>query len=423
MFSKPLLVAVAAVMFPTIAPAQDPEAIRKALEEVQSRLDDVEEMQADMSDRLGSRALAQAYTARSFDIGGHVTSAFTHMDGERGTETGHVVTLLELFLKAQIDEQWSLFATPGFYTFNVGLLDNPNTPTTAGDPAFIPDTAGDARLFLSRLYAQWKHSDALQVQAGIVGSPHGTTNREYFIPARVIALGSLHTRQFLSNTLYPTFFEGFKASGKFGIGDGQNWVEYDAYFGVEDNSSGDPIGGARAAYVFGDLGLSVAANYGRGTREGLAGTATAQLDILQNVNILQSPFPPRFVGGRDYEFVGVDVDWRSGDFVSKTEAYISSEGVYQDQKAFSSSLTWFACSAWGLSYRFDYYDSGSDLSVVALTPFTLLELPRGHSTEHVAGISYNPNESVRLRLDLHHNNLPNTNGTADFINFSWSVSF
>ncbi|MCA8974939.1 MAG: hypothetical protein KDC98_09465 [Planctomycetes bacterium] len=403
---------------PSIALAQDPESTRQRLDEITQRLDEVEEMQAHMSDRLGSRALAQAYTASSLDIGGHVTSVFSYLDSNNGTEVGHSVSLFELYFKAQIDDQWSLFATPGFYTFNGALLDDPTT-TTSGDPAFITDDTSEARMFLSRLYAQWKYSDGLQLQGGVVGSPHGTTNREYFIPARTIANGNLHTRQFLANTLYPQTLEGLRASGKAAIGAGEDWVEYDAYYGTEDNSADDPIYGARLAYVFGGLGLSVAANYGRGTREGL----TAPTDILSNVAVLQAPFPSRFVGTRDYEFVGVDLDWRHGDLVAKTEAYISSEGSYDDQRALSTEWTWFMSPQWGLGYRFDYYDAGSDLAVVSLAPFTLLETQRGHSTEHVVGITFDPNESVRLRLDFHHNNLPNTKNTADFVNFSWSVSF
>lgn len=402
---------------PSLALAQDPDAVQKALQDLRSRVEELEEQQARTAERLGSRAVVQSYTARSLDLGGHVTSLFTHMRGENDSETGHVVSLAELFLRAQIDDHWSLFATPGFYTFHGSLLDDPTTPTT-GDPSFTTADTSQADTFLSRAYGEWKASDLFVVQGGIVGSPHGTTNREYFIPARTIGQANLHTRVFLANQLYPQNLAGARVSGKLRLGDGVDMLEYDAYFGTEDDSPSDGIGGVRLAYVFGDLGLSIAANYGRGTREGLS-----PAEILTNVGVLQSPFPSRFNGGRDYEFVGIDVDWRQGSFIVKAEAYLSAESQFDDQRALSLECSWFVQPELALSYRFDYYDSGSDLVVVSLTPFTTVEAPRGHCTEHVVGLCYDPCPSVRLRLDLHHNELPNTSDTVDYLNLSWSLSF
>lgn len=406
----PLIVFAAAVM-PALAVAQDPAAVQKELAELKARVGELEDQQAKTSERIGGRAVVQAYTARSLDFGGHVTSVFTSMSGENGTATGHAVTVLELFLRAQIDDQWSLFATPGFYTFNGALLDNPATFADPSDPTFVAAESSEAQTFLSRIYGQWKYSDALQVQGGIVGSPHGTTNREYFIPARTIAQANLHTRYFMANTLYPQVVEGVRGLGKMMVGDGANYLEYDAYFGGEDDSPDDLISGARLAYVFGDVGLSVAANYGRGTRTGSATPGT-------NFGALQSPFPPSFNTTRDYQFGGIDVDWRQGNLISKTEAYYSAEEDYEDQRAFSTEWTYFVSPQWGLSYRFDYYDSGSDFNILASAV-----TPRGHSTEHTIGVCYNPNESVRLRLDLARNLLPDTDETVDFVNLSWSLSF
>jgi hypothetical protein len=408
----PLFVAGLATICPGLR-AQDPE-VQKQLKELRERIDELEEQQLKTGERLGSRSLVQAYTAKSLDLGGHLTSVFTYIDGESDSEAGHMVSLVELFLKAELDDQWSLFATPGFYTFNGALLDNPATPTAPGDPLFTRDSIAESNVFLSRVYGQWKHSDRLIVQGGIVGSPHGTTNREYFIPSRTIGVGSLHTRYFLTNQLYPQLVEGLRASGKYSFE--QDWIEYDAYFGVEDNSADDPIGGARAGYVFADLGLTVAANYGRGTRESLP-TAPVNL-IASNFGALQSPFRSQFNFGRDYQFGGIDVDLRIGEIVGKTEAYYSAEDGFEDQRAFSSEWTWFAATQWSFGYRFDYYDPGEDFDV-----FALAVVPTGHSTEHVLSVNFNPNQSVRLRLDFHHNNLPGSDDTADFVNFSWSISF
>ncbi|MFT4514095.1 MAG: hypothetical protein ACI89X_001234 [Planctomycetota bacterium] len=404
----PLLLAAATVFAP-FAAAQNVAEELKALRE---RIDEIEDMQVDHSDRFGDRALVQAFSARNLDFGGHVTSLFTHIEGENGSDTGHLVSLIELFIKADLDDEWSLFASPGFYTFNGGLLDNPAT-ATAGDPSFTADTATVENLFVSRIYGEWRPADAFHLQGGVVGSPHGTTNREYFIPARTIAANPLSSRVFLSNQLFPQYLRGVKATGKLAVGN-TNWVEYDVYLGGESDNASDATYGGRVGYVLGDLGLTVAANAGRGTRQ-------ATNSPLTNFGLLQSPFPPSFNSTRDYEFAGLDVDWRSRDFIFKGEAYVSSEKGFADQRALSAETTYFVHPQWGISYRYDFYDAGGDLTNAAFGPQTVVDL--GHSSEHVVGVSFNPHPSVRLRLDLHHNNLPNTSDTVQFINFSWSLSF
>ncbi|MCR9243562.1 MAG: hypothetical protein NXI31_00915 [bacterium] len=404
-------------------PRQEPQSLQEQIREMAERIDELEEMQMETSDRLGSRAVVQSYTAQNLDIGGHISSFFSYIDGANGRELGHTVTLFELYIKARINEEWSAFVTPGMFVFNGGLLDDPATPTVANDPGFTGDNASNNRTLLARGYVEYNPSDLLRIQGGIVGGPHGTTSREYFVPARSIGLGSLHTRRFLANSLYPGHFIGFRASGKIELGGTQDWLEYDGYFGSDDEQVEDPLGGVRLAYVFGDYGLSIAGNFGTGSRAGLQGQATSTVDILSNVPLNLSPFPLVFNAGRDYEFAGIDIDWRHGDFICKTEAYISWEDGFDDQRAFSTEWTWFPTSRVGLSYRFDYYDPGSDMRVVSAAPFTLMSLPFGHSTEHAIGITYDPDPSVRLRLDLHHNNLPNSSSSVDFINFNWSLSF
>jgi len=387
--------------------------VQEELSEIRERLDEIEELQMETSEKVGGRAVVQAFSGvKSFDFGGHVTSVFTHIDGESSSDTGHMVSLIELFLKADVNDEWSLFATPGFYTFNGALLDNPATPTVAGDPLFTADTAATENIFVSRIYGQWKASDLLQVQGGVVGSPHGPTNRTYFLPSRTITQANLHTRVFLANQLYPQVLHGIKASGKWTVGE-SDWVEYDAYFGSQETNAGDAVSGARVGYTFGELGLNVAANVGRGTRTGTTTPTT-------NFGVLQSPFASTPFVTRDYQFGGIDVELRKGAFIFKGEAYYSAEENFVDQRALSAEFNYFVTPEWGVAYRYDFYDAGSDLNPFLPTPAVL---PLGHSTEHVIGVNYNPHPSVRLRLDLHHNNLPNTSNTVQFANVSWSISF
>jgi len=389
--------------------AQDPTKAADEIAEIRQRLDELEEQQLRFADRIGSRPLVQSYTGRSLDLGGHVSSLFTHMDGVDGNTAGHVVSILELYIKAQIDDQWSLFATPGIYLFNYGLLDDPGTPA-AWDPLLVSGDAASVNTFVARLLGEWRQGDALVIQGGMVGTPHGPANREYFIPARQIAQANLHTRYFLGNQLYPQQVVGGKVSGRFDLGEERPRLEYDVYFGTEAEQPDDGIGGARLAVHFAQSGLTLAANYGRGTR--------AAADPTTNFGALQAPFPGSRFGTRDYEFVGLDCEWRQGDFIHKTEAYLSRERGFADQRAFSTETSWFFHPRWAVSYRFDYYDPGSDWN-----PLVSAIREQGHATEHVLGLCFLPSDSVRLRLDAHHLRLPRSDDNLNYCNLSWSISF
>jgi hypothetical protein len=386
--------------------AQDP--LQAEIDALKRRVGELEDAQAAHLEGVSGRALVQAYSARSFDFGGHLTSLFAWIRGESGSATGHVASLVELSMKARIDDHWSVFATPGFYTFNGGLIDDPATPATPGDPAFTPDDDSQ-RVFLSRLVTEWKSSDALLLRGGVVGSPHGVTNREYFLPSRIIGQANLHTRHFLINSLYPQLFQGVAATGKCSIG--RDWVEYDAYFGVDPDLPSDGLGGARLGYHFSELGLTVAVDYGRGTRPD-------DDDASTNFGYLQAPFAGMFNVGRDYQFGGIDFDLRKGSLLARAELYYSAERGFEDQRAASFEGSWFFLPEWSVSYRFDWYERGEDFDVFAAGVVDL-----GTSTEHVVGLSFNPDESIRLRLDWHHNNLPASDDVVDYVNFSWSVSF
>jgi hypothetical protein len=406
------------LLLPAAAAAQDPET-KQALQQLTQRIDELEEQQLKTADRVGGRAMFQAYTANSVDLGGHVTSVFTAMSGEGSTEVGHLVTLLELYLKARIDDHWSLFAAPAFYTFNGGLTDDPVTTTIVGDPVFTASETTLTDVFLSRAQAEYGFDDRLQLQAGLIGTPHGTTIREYYIPSRFVVAGNLHTRYFLGNQVFPQQLFGARASGKAALGDAQR-LEYDAYFGSEDDSPADGIGGARLAFVTGANDVSIAANWGRGTREGFPPAPLTDPFPLYTANVpfLQAPFPAQFNLTRDYEFAGIDVEWRTGPLLLRTEAYYSAERDVADQRAFSQEVNWFVADDVTLTYRFDYHDAGADLD-----PFGTAVRPLGHATEHVAGVCWSPNAGVRLRLDVHHQLLPNSDETVQFVNVSWSLSF
>lgn len=414
--NRSIVVVVTAAWLAPFLCAQDPELAR-TVEELKKRVEELEDHQAELLESAGGRALVQAYTAKGLDIGGHETSVFASIHGSGGSNTGHLVSLCEFYVKATVSDDWSVFLAPGFYVYNGAFLDDPATGTV-GDPGFTSDLSADSHTIISKLQAEYRYSDLLRVRGGVIGTPHGTTSREYFIPSHLYGVGSLHTRLYLENLLFPQQVDGICASGVAATSD-WNRVEYDAYAGFADELPDRWMGGARLAYVFGELGLTVSAEGGLGTRPGRSGA-----DLLTNVAYLESPFPSNFNTQRDYRFGGATAELRSGPLVNKTEAYYSAENGYGDQKAFSTEWTWFVHEKLGLSYRFDYYDRGSDEFVTGISPtITTALAPTGHATEHAFALVYDPLSTVRFRLDYHHLLLPNSSEAVDFVNFGWSVSF
>ncbi|MCB9879968.1 MAG: hypothetical protein H6835_20445, partial [Planctomycetes bacterium] len=119
MSKTPLWVCAALAALPAFARAQD---VKSELQDIKDRLDAIEEQQAETSEKVDGRSLVKAFSADSFDFGGHVTSLFSDIEGKSSSKVGHVVSLVELFVKARLNSELSVFATPGFYTFNGALL-------------------------------------------------------------------------------------------------------------------------------------------------------------------------------------------------------------------------------------------------------------------------------------------------------------
>jgi len=374
------------------------------VQELEERVDELEEMLFNMDSRIGSRPLWSSYSGVDVNLGGHVLSLGTALFGEDSSDVGHYVTLLELFVQADLSKEWSLFATPGFFIVNNTSFQDVRNPS-------LSQSDGEQNnLFLSRAYAQWTHSDKLSIQGGIFGTPHGVVNREYFIPSRIMWNSPLHTRTFLSNQLYPQNLQGLKAAGQWSVGDAGNRIRWEAYVGTEGNNPNEPTVGGRLSYTFADLGLEIAGNVGRGQREDFAtlfGVPPAFAGPA-NPTSIQSPFPSVPDNRNDYLFGGVDVDFRSGPWQAFFEGYYSAEDGFEDKRALSAQTSYFWTDDWATSYRFDYFDWGHG---------------RGHATEHSVGLMFQATESVRIRLDFSHQEQPNSPDAIDFINFGFTAAF
>ena len=397
-------------LFGAVLCAQDPVLeLRREFEarlgELERRLAEQEEHNAELEERIGSRAALQSYSARSVDLGGHLSALWTGFHGRDGTSVGNYAALLELYLKAQVDEHWSLFATPGFFTASGISFVDPDEPVFG---RLDRSEAVDFAVLMTRAYAEYHAGDALRWRAGVIGTPHGTINREYFIPSRITGLTPLMTRLFTGNQLYAQMLIGTSLSGSVPIGAaGGNELQYEAYFGSETNDSDDPEGGARLGLRLDDPGATVAVNWGRGRRSSF--TDLTGFPVQFNTPIAgHFPWPSASDTRHAYEFVGVDLDVRKGDLQLQAEAYHSREAGGEDHKGAFLQPTWFFTPGFAISYRFDYFDTGAD---------------RGHATEQVLTLLHDASANVRLRLDFHHMELPASDASLQFLNFSFSTSF
>jgi hypothetical protein len=197
--------------------------------------------------------------------------------------------------------------------------------------------------------------------------------------------------------------------GRKGVGAGGNEVQYEAYAGFSREEADEPEFGARLGWYQAESRLNVAANWGRGHRPATDNPAfpVPGVPALPQPG-MYFPFPLIDSPAHDYQFAGIDVDWRSSELWLQAEAYRSWEVGLEDRQGVWVQPTWWIGHGFGLSYRFDYFDIGMNV---------------GHATENVFSLVFDPNESVRLRIDYHHVEMPGSPDTSDIINFSFSAGF
>jgi hypothetical protein len=214
------------------------------------------------------------------------------------------------------------------------------------------------------------------------------------------------TRLLTDNLLYPQILVGASVSGRVSDG-GKDALQYDVYVGAETVDPGSPEAGARIGYEFGDSGLVLAVDYGHGRRPSF--TQVTGLPPSFNVPFGgQYPWPTYSDVRHTYDFSGIDCDWHKGAWLLQSEAYYSAEQGMQDKIGVYVQPTFYFSPKWAISYRYDYFDPGEN---------------RGYGTENVVTLLHDYDKNVRLRLDLHHLELPHSPSAADFVNFSFSTSF
>lgn len=390
------------------APLAQDAALEEQLAEQSERIDELEEMLFDLDSRTGSRPPFLSFSGLSADLGGHVSTFSSFANGDASSVQNMSALFFELYVKAQIAEDWSLFATPGIYWYtDLQFADgqNPDSPLNGQDT-----------ITMQRAYGEYHPSDGVNFKFGRWGTGHGVITREYFVPTRLVAMAPMMVRVFGVDTLYPQKLDGLKFGGSRALGD--KTLEYSAYVGADTFDTKEFAVGGRAALVFDELGLSLAGNLGHGHRTGagdlapppsMGGPPPGTPPVFFNFPAFWSPFPAASDATNDYTFYGVDLDYRRGDWVVKAEYYRSSEeGQPEDREGYYVQPAYFLTPEWGVIGRYDYFDFGGG---------------RGDATELVGGVVYDPHPNVRFRVSAHQLDLPKTNTAQDVLFGTLSATF
>ena len=315
---------------------------------ITERLDDIEEVVFDLDERVGSRAVINAFEGMSLDIGGFLHSTFSHADGEQGSASSFNRNIFELLVKAELSKKWSAFVAQAFIRESSPNFDDPSGRL---DPSFTQ--VGKTPQVIA--WANYKHSDLLNVQFGRFITPHGIINIEHFPAILLDPEQPQFLRPFGGQTIFPNFVNGLQLHGKKFFDDG-NSLEYNAYTAEFAGNNDDLIFGGRLGYNFEEAGVSIGLNASSGDR-------------ARNTD-------------SDYDMTGIDLLIDRGALSWKTEYFSTSEANGADRTAYYTQPAWRLDDKWTVFYRYDFLDDGTG---------------NGDRTENVVGVNYTPLSNIRLR--------------------------
>ncbi len=326
------------------------DALKKELESLIERIDELEDSVGDVTEKTGNRAIVQAYDGIKLDIGGFLHTAYTYVDGEDNSEGSFNRQNFELLLGAELTESWTAFVAAGY------LRESDDPFVVSGDrrdPQF--NTNNRNPLIIG--WVNYAYNDQVNIRAGRIITPHGIINIEHFPATLLEPEQPQFLRPFGGNTLFPNFSTGVQFHGKKFTG--KNILSYTSYATNatgSDDANDELIVGGRVALGNSagnwDIGLNYSDSYRQSTDS-------------------------------DNELVGIDLRLRYQSFEMKAEYYTTDEDSGGDREAYYIQPIWHASNKWSLFYRYDFLDAGDVL---------------GESTENVFGVNYLPNKNVRLRL-------------------------
>jgi len=367
--------------------AQPAEPAPSPDDEVSARLELLEEQVFNLEDRVGSGGVVNVFDSANLTIGGFITQQFSVVNGDDGTQESFNATQFELLLSADITEDLSLFTALGF------LRESDIDITNPAEPEF-DDTATRNPLIIG--WAKYSVSDKLEIQAGRSITPHGIINIEHFPPVLLDVNQPQFLRPFSGSTLFPNFFDGALASGKFFLGENDTKVlSYSAFAGVQGENTNDILAGGRLQLADNESGLTLGANVSFGRRDGSGGVNSfgiagdaASFSTTANQSLVSN----------NYALVGADLLYDKGRILWKTEFFYSFEmDDEEDRWAFYTQPGFRLDEAgkWTVFYRFDYLEPGQGIA---------------SSYENMVGLNWTPFSQLRVRANYVRKEI---NGAAD----------
>lgn len=325
----------------------------QTLAEQSARLDEVEVTVAGVQEKVGSRAVVNAFDATSIDLGGFLHQTATHINGDTGNATSFNATVFELLLRAQLNERWSTFLAQAF----MRASPDPFSPAAGGsrdNPNF--NTGGGTKTETVIAWADYKHSDALGIRFGRFITPQGIVNIEHFPAVLLDPEQPQFLRPFGSDTLFANFTTGVDLHGTRFVGDSR--LMYNVYGGNFSENANQAVYGARLAYAISDSGVTVGLNYNGGERRALE--------------------------GGNFDTIGADLAIDRGRFLLTTEVFASNESApaHDDRLGWYVQPAWRITPQWTAFYRYDFLDNG---------------MGEGDQTENVLGLTYKPLPNIHLR--------------------------
>lgn len=354
------------------------------MEEINERLEEVENTVYEIDDKVGSRAVVNAFDALSLDIGGFIHTTYTSIESDNGSASAFDTQNFELLIRADLDDQWSAFFAGGFLREeNDGIVldasgQNPDFAIANKNPQIIG-------------WVNYKHQDNLNVQIGRMITPHGIVNIEHFPQTLLDPRQPQFLRPFSGDTIFPNFVTGAQLHGKFFF-KGDNQLQYNAYVAGAQSDPEAKLYGGRLAYTHGKSGVTFGVNALTGARDD------------QDTD-------------SDYSVYGADLLIDKGPILLKSEIF----GTSEDQAGLDDRFAWYIQPAWRINnkftlfYRYDFLDDGNDAN-------------GGDTVENVLGLTYKPKPNVHVRLtgtllDLDEGGTVTEDRDATVIQASTTVSF
>ncbi len=363
-----------------LSPSYPENSSKEKLDELFTRVDAQEELLQELDQKVGSRALVRAFDATQLDFGGFLHSTFTHINGENGSATSFDRLTFELLFKVQFSKRFSAFFAQAFIRESNTRFTDTFQRTS---PGFTFSGSGGVKTPLVIAWANYRQSDAFNIQIGRYITPFGIINIEHFPAILLDPEQPQFLRPFSGDTIFPNFMTGAQIHGQKFFHDDS--FQYHVYTGVFTGSTPEQFyTGIRGAYMWAQIGSTFGINIGTGKR---SVTTTAPDSITPSNN-------------STFYMYGIDLLIDKGPILWKNELFFTHEDsrsggnrvAYYTQPAYRLNNQWIAF------YRYDFLNDGS-LQIAPTSGGPRLQSP-GNSTEHVFGLNFLPVHNVRLRASF-----------------------